>query len=164
MSCRLVSHLTGSPNRITPARFLRGVWKLTASKSHPLTKHFLSWAALASTATRGTWLVPGLQSAPCAPLVPDIAMQHREKLLSYPAFSSSVAASWLYPLNLLLMDSSELTACHQLPPQLAWLALSSACCLYVNTGHCLPSIVGKPVVGGGCQKKKEGWISTAKPN
>lgn len=37
-------------------------------------------------------------------------------------------------------------------------------CSYVNKGNCLPSIVGKPVVGGGCQKKIEGCVSNAKPN
>lgn len=59
MSCRLVSHLTGSPNRITPARFfLRAVWKLTASKSYSLTKPLLCWAAVANSASRGSSLHP----------------------------------------------------------------------------------------------------------
>lgn len=46
-----------------PCMVLRAVWKLTASKSHLLTKPLLCWDALASTATTGTRLVPGLQAA-----------------------------------------------------------------------------------------------------
>lgn len=147
-----------------PCKILRAVWKLTASKSHLLTKpllYGLPWQVQLPV-EQGWCLGSSLHiTAPCAPLLPDIGTG---KSCFYPAFCSSEAASWLYPLNMLPMDSSELTAHHQLPSQLACLAPSSACCSYVNTGHCLPSIVGKPVVGGGCQKKKEGWISNAKPN
>lgn len=68
ISCRLVSHLTGSPNRITPGRFqemLGNSQSLSTelmTKSHPLAKAPLCWDAMAYTATVRTRLGPGLQS------------------------------------------------------------------------------------------------------
>lgn len=89
ISCRLVSHLTGSPNRITPGRFQEMLGNSQCpstrptTKSHPLAKEppsgmpWLTQLPTKHSVCQGSSLHI---TVPCAPLLPDAGAQHREKL------------------------------------------------------------------------------------
>lgn len=115
MSCRLVSHLTGSPNRITPARFGGNCLETHSIQKPPTNKTPPVLGCPGKYSYH--WNMAGAKASVCTSLHHvhhwfQILAHGTGKSCFYPAFSSSKAASWLHPLNMLPMDSSELTAHH----------------------------------------------------